>query len=284
MSFGLNLGDAFHHAVNFADGFANAWGSDDLLGAGRQDQNTTAGKIGAGFGDAAATIQGLLETDAGIGGEVGGVALDATGVGALVGVPVNILSAGLIAHGIATSLTGVSHLAMAAAQNTPHGADGTPARASNPKRPNQDQWVTKPTGEPGGTPTGTRSTNKPNASPAFKRGIELENQSADILAEAGYKVEQNPKVPGAKNPDYRIEGQVFDCYSPRAGTDARGIVDAMNKKVGSGQTERIVLNTTDDSGVTKGQILDAIREYGSPDLKEIIMIDKNQTITHLYPG
>ncbi|MBV8572527.1 MAG: hypothetical protein JO319_18055, partial [Acidobacteriaceae bacterium] len=57
-----------------------------------------------------------------------------------------------------------------------------------------------------------------------------ENQSADILADAGHKVEQNPKLPGPKNPDYHIEGQMFNCYAPQPGTDAKGVVDGINRK------------------------------------------------------
>ncbi|MDP9268026.1 MAG: hypothetical protein M3P27_06820, partial [Acidobacteriota bacterium] len=96
--------------MNFAGGAANAYGSDNLLGAGRVDQTTGAGKMGAAFGDAAATVQGAGEVLFGGGGEVAGVVLDATGVGAVVGVPVNVVSAGVIAHGATTAVIGSAHL------------------------------------------------------------------------------------------------------------------------------------------------------------------------------
>ncbi|HEU5140943.1 MAG TPA: RHS repeat-associated core domain-containing protein [Bacillales bacterium] len=60
-------------------------------------------EVGQLFGDLVTTLVGLLEIGTGAAGEVGGVALDATGVGAVVGVPLNVASAGLIAHAAATT-------------------------------------------------------------------------------------------------------------------------------------------------------------------------------------
>ncbi len=117
MSWDIHFSDVLQSAAEFATGFSNAWGSDNLLGAGRQEQHTTAGQVGAAFGDAAATVQGLLEIGGGTGGEAGGIALDATGVGAVAGVPINVASAGLIAHGAGVGLTGLTHLAMSATQS-----------------------------------------------------------------------------------------------------------------------------------------------------------------------
>lgn len=55
----------------------------------------------------AETIAGLLMMVAGAGGEIGGTALDLTGVGALLGVPVNALSGGLIVGGGALAVKGL---------------------------------------------------------------------------------------------------------------------------------------------------------------------------------
>jgi RHS repeat-associated protein len=106
----------FWQVVNFVGGLINAYGSDNLAGAGRQQQPTTEGKIGAAVGDTAAAVQGVVEVVGGAGGEVGGVALDATGVGAIVGVPVNVASAGLIVHGAATATVATGHLGAAAGE------------------------------------------------------------------------------------------------------------------------------------------------------------------------
>lgn len=104
--------------VNFAAGAANAWGSDNLAGAGRASQTTTAGQFGAAVGDFTAAVQGAGESLVGTGVEVGGVALDATGVGALIGVPANAAGAALIAHGAVTAGEGAVHLAQDASQTS----------------------------------------------------------------------------------------------------------------------------------------------------------------------
>jgi hypothetical protein len=149
------------------------------------------------------------------------------------------------------------------------------------KTPNRSTWRTEPTGPKGAKPGGTRTSNKPNADSLTKRSLELENKAADTLANAGYRVEQNPKVPGDKKPDYLVEGEIFDCYSPNS-SDARHIINQVNRKVGEGQADRIVLNL-EDSGVTRHELREALSQYGSPDLKEIILIDQNSNIVRFFP-
>jgi len=51
-------------------------------------------EVGTGIG----LVQSALEAVVGSGGEVGGVVLDSTGVGAIAGVPVNVASAGVLVH------------------------------------------------------------------------------------------------------------------------------------------------------------------------------------------
>lgn len=99
--------------VDFVNGLTNAWGSDNVLGAGRNDQSTRAGQLGQAFGDFGAAVQGGYETLLGIGGDVVGGGLDATGVGALAGVPINVASTAAVLHGTATGTEGATHLAMA---------------------------------------------------------------------------------------------------------------------------------------------------------------------------
>src|SRR5947207_14015794 len=55
-------------------------------------------------------------------------ALDATGAGAVVGIPLNVASAGVIVHGAATGTTGVANLgkAVISAFSNPHGSPGAP--------------------------------------------------------------------------------------------------------------------------------------------------------------
>lgn len=84
--------------VDFLGGFANAYGSDNLAGAGRVNQTTFSGQLGQALGDVTAAGQGVGEVIVGTGGNVAGVALDATGVGAVVGVPANVVSTAVTVH------------------------------------------------------------------------------------------------------------------------------------------------------------------------------------------
>ena len=67
-------------------------------------------EFGQLVGDAAATIIGSHELATGITGEVGGLMLDLTGVGAAVGVPVQVVSGTLMVHGGSTAVIGATHL------------------------------------------------------------------------------------------------------------------------------------------------------------------------------
>lgn len=139
---------------------------------------------------------------------------------------------------------------------------------------------TQPTGQRGQKPTGRRTTIPRKADDAFRRGLERENESADTLADNGYNVEQNPKVPGPKKPDFRIEGEIYDNYAPST-NDARNIVDVMRDKAGRGQADRIVLNL-DDSLVQLDEIKTALSDFPISKLREIIIV-KGGNIILFYP-
>lgn len=134
-----------------------------------------------------------------------------------------------------------------------------------------------PNAEPGGRPTQINEKNDADT----KRSLQRENESASTLAKAGYDVEQNPSVPGDKNPDYRIEGEIFDNYAPKTG-NARNIADTIEGKVLSGQTDRVVLNLT-DSAVDPAKLRDQLRDWPIEGLKEVIVIDKQGNVIHFYP-
>lgn len=110
--------------INFLGGAMNAFGSDNLPGAGRQQQMTAAGQVGAAVGDFTAAAVGATETLAGAGGDVVGGALDLTGVGALAGVPINIVSTAAVVQGSAAAVEGSTHLAMGPASYTNAHASG----------------------------------------------------------------------------------------------------------------------------------------------------------------
>ncbi|MFG2047333.1 hypothetical protein ACGFIW_07890 [Micromonospora sp. NPDC048935] len=92
--------------------------------------------------------------------------------------------------------------------------------------------------------------------------MELENECADTLAHDGYRVHQNPtrlEIADArqstgdggkpdKEPDYLVEGHVFDCYAPTPGKAVRGVWTEVSQKVARQQTQRVVLNLQDWRG------------------------------------
>ena len=65
--------------------------------------------------ETAQLLAGLLITQVGASGEAVGTALDVTGVGSLVGVPINLLAGGLVVAGTGTSLAAAGKLAVHAA-------------------------------------------------------------------------------------------------------------------------------------------------------------------------
>ncbi|HYO60165.1 MAG TPA: hypothetical protein VEU50_46170 [Archangium sp.] len=109
------------------------------------------------------------------------------------------------------------------------------------------------------------------------RAIERENESARLLSEKGYNVEQNPPPNRyGKYPDYKINGDYADCYAPST-SDPHNILRAIGKKVNERQADRIVLNL-DDSQVTLEALGKQLLEDPIADLKEIIVIANRQII------
>ncbi|QKV95272.1 hypothetical protein HUT19_29005 [Streptomyces sp. NA02950] len=119
------------------------------------------------------------------------------------------------------------------------------------------------------------------ADPETRRALSRQNEAADRLAQHGYDVEHAPQVPGSRNPDYKINDKVFDCYSPSSG-NARNIAREMEKKVEKLQTERVVLNLR-DSSVDVSKMYAQLHDWPTPGLKEVIAIDKEGNVLHLFP-
>ncbi|SDM25741.1 CdiA C-terminal domain-containing protein [Allokutzneria albata] len=134
-----------------------------------------------------------------------------------------------------------------------------------------------PTAKPGGYPARVY----PDDEDETVRGITRENESAAILARHGYVVEQRPRVPGRKKPDFRIEGRIFDNYAPSSAR-ARNIASEMAVKIEEEQTDRIVLNLR-DTPVELVAIKTQLTDWPIPGLREVIMIDKNDTVIDFFP-
>jgi len=141
------VGDFFQ----FTSGLANAYGSDLLFGAGRQEHYGDAYQFGQFMGDAGAMLTGLGEIESGFAGEAGGFMLDATGVGALVGVPVNVASGALILHGSSDILVSGLHM-MSGVKKRKQGSlgefKGTEAKSAENKQLKDAMTVSGHGGDP----------------------------------------------------------------------------------------------------------------------------------------
>jgi len=131
-----------------------------------------------------------------------------------------------------------------------------------------------------GALSGTPAKIRPQDNKGTVRGRTRENESAQFLASRGYNVEQSPKVPGNKNPDYRINGEIYDNYAPGKNTSVRNVASVIQEKIVSGQTERVVVNLA-DSSITPKQLLEQLTKYPIPGLRSVIAISpKSGAIMH----
>lgn len=197
----------------------------------------------------------------------GGLAFAAGGAAA--GVSVGAITA---EAAINAALLGTAGIALMTAGAGFEGGEST----SGPER-----TLPERASEPNGKPQGNPENIPKNASAETRRAITRQNESADQLAQKGYEVEQGPAVPGSRNPDYKINGKVFDCYAPSGG-NARNIASEMQKKVERLQTDRVVLNLS-DSSVDVAKMRAQLHDWPTPGLKEVISIDKYGNVLHLFP-
>ena len=182
--------------VNFVVGAANAWASDNLLGAGRQQQDTTAGKLGAATGDLVATIQGGERAVAGGTGVVAGVSLSATGEGAAVGVPLAVVSAPVAIQGAASATVGAAHLGVAAADAI---------KGAVQKSSNKDQ-----------NSSGANDKPDTRATKAEKNTLEGAQDQADSISKAKEKLNktgQGDKIQSTEKSQQRLKNQLKKIQS-----------------------------------------------------------------------
>ena len=124
-----------------------------------------------------------------------------------------------------------------------------------------------------GSLTGSLTKLPPNATPENIRSLVRENESAEILSKNGYHVEQNPVTSGIKNPDYKINGEIFDNYAPSS-SNIRNIWREVDKKVQKGQTNSVVINLS-DSKVTVADLQNQFSDWPVKGLDKVIVIDQS---------
>jgi hypothetical protein len=170
---------------------------------------------------------------------------------------------------------------------TENGGTGPQAQAQD--------LLTQRTGGFGDVPTGRPTHVEPDADTETRRSLELENSGALAIARRGYQIHQNPtkaEVAQArfdtgdvgnprKDPDYLLEGRVFDCYSPiKPDKAVRGIWAEAKRKVDRGQTQRVVVNLEDWRG-NMSALRKQFAEWPIEGLKEVKVITRNGEIAEV---
>ncbi len=162
----------------------------------------------------------------------------------------------------------------------PQGAQDT-LRSLRSKIDNFLSGKVTPSGSPGGSPTGPKT--EVRGSSEVKRSLNRENESAEILADNGYKVEQNPskRPDNNKEPDYKIEGEYFGNYAPKTGNIDK-VRNKISSKVGEGQASRIVVNLK-DSNLSPQDIADVWQRKPISGLVEVLVISKSGNMVSVFP-
>jgi hypothetical protein len=135
-----------------------------------------------------------------------------------------------------------------------------------------------PSNKPRGKPTAI----PPNANPEMARSLGRENETAEIMSRNGYDVEQNPSAPGLKKPDYKVEGQTFDCYSPKDNTSVRNVWSEVKGKVDEGQTNRVVVNLRDWKG-DPAALQAQFEKWPVKGLDEVITVQPDGSLSQILP-
>lgn len=122
----------------------------------------------------------------------------------------------------------------------------------------------------------------------------MENACADTAAGRGYRVHQNPtrrEIAEArqntgdvgkpdKDPDYLIEGHVFDCYAPTPNKAVHGFWTEVSGKVTNQQTQRVTLNLHDWRGDLPA-LQKQFDDWPLPHLKELTAVTRQGEIIQI---
>jgi Contact-dependent growth inhibition CdiA C-terminal domain len=148
---------------------------------------------------------------------------------------------------------------------------------SDAPRPLEPSLTPNLSNKPRGYPTEVNPNPQTYQEREQARAHRRENESAEILAKAGYDVEQNPPPrEDGKKPDYRIEGNYVDCMAPITGK-VENIYREIERKVFRGQVDRVVVNM-EDTPVSPEALEQILGEYSISGLKEVITIKGGQIV------
>lgn len=119
-----------------------------------------------------------------------------------------------------------------------------------------------------------------------------QNKTANLFASKGYNVEMLDEIAGGNgygitpkaNPDFIIEGKIFDCYTPKKYTEVKTIIKKMQDKT-KNQAHNIILNLELYEGDI-AELLTVIKRKANPsgDLKQLeeLWIVKNNELRYAF--
>ncbi len=120
---------------------------------------------------------------------------------------------------------------------------------------------------------------RPNDDAETQRGHRRENESAEILAQASFDIVQNPAFDGPKNPDYMIDGKIYDHIAPRI-DDVQKIWGKVKDKVEQGQAPNIVIGLQ-DSAADEEALRQQFADWPIDGLEDVIIVRGDGTIGKL---
>jgi len=185
-------------------------------------------------------------------------------------------------HGSIDASSSVSNAQDATSEVAQAGRPPGSGKPGDPTTPTPSSSHTQPSGQPdpNATPGGTPSE-EPGASPKKQEGLRIENDSATILARAGYKISQNTGEKGANgtsDPDYNMEGKLWDCYAPSS--EKRDNVRSELRDKVKKQSGSIVINM-ERSPMSVDEMKALLPHVRG--LEEAKIIDKNGNIIDAFP-
>lgn len=185
-------------------------------------------------------------------------------------------------HGSIDASSSVSNAQDATGEVAQAGRPPGSGKPGDPSTPTPSSSHTQPSGQPdpNATPGGTPSE-EPGASPKKQEGLRIENESATILARAGYKISQNTGEKGANgtsDPDYNMEGKLWDCYAPSS--EKRDNVRSELRDKVKKQSGSIVINM-ERSPMSVDEMKALLPHVRG--LEEAKIIDKNGNIIDAFP-
>jgi hypothetical protein len=142
---------------------------------------------------------------------------------------------------------------------------------------------TEPTLPEGGKPKGKYATVNPLEKIENQNALKAQNRAADVLANKGYDITMLPDTIGGNgygikstsSPDFLIDGQPFDCYSPS--TDNLYTIYRTIEKKTEEQAARIVINLDNYTGTVDSMVQEFF-DYSVEGLQELFIIKSEEVI------